>query len=140
MLISADNVFSLLLRHLLGDLQLILYALTVVLKVFSGFIYSLEEVHHVSEADIDLHLVHILEDLSSFDLALNLQCDLRSIHAEFLLIEVDPLATVVSILGGFIIFFEEDVAFDFGDVFDEEWDDLSELVDAVPQAKEDGFL
>jgi len=121
-------------------LQLVLDALTVIFEVFSGFIDTLEEVHHISEANVDFHFIHILEDLCSFDLALDLQRNLRSIHTQFLLIDVYPFATIVSVFGTLIIFFEEDVALDFGDVFDEKRNDLSKLVNALPQAEDDGLL
>lgn len=79
MTVPIDNILPFLL--ILINLQLILDTLTIILKVFSGFIDALEEVHHIPESDIDLHLVHILEDFCGLDLALDLQGDLWPIHA-----------------------------------------------------------
>lgn len=121
-------------------MQLVLDALTVIFEVLSGLIYALEEVHHVSETNVDLHLIHILENLSSFDLALNLKGDLWSIHAQFLLIEVHPLPTIIPVLGTLVVFFKEDISLYLCDVFDEQGNDLSELVDAFPKTEDDGLL
>lgn len=77
--VPIDDILPFLL--ILIDLQLILNTLAIILKVFSGLIDALEEVHHIPESDIDLHFVHILEDFCGFDLALDLEGDLWPIHA-----------------------------------------------------------
>lgn len=79
MTISVDDIVPLL--FILIHLQLVFDTLTVVLEIFSGLIDTLEEVHHVPQSNIDLHFVHVLEDLRSLDLALDLQCDFRSVHS-----------------------------------------------------------
>lgn len=84
--------------HVFGQLEFILDALAVVFEVFSGLVDALEEVHHVAQTNIDFHLVHVLEDLSCFDLALNLQGNLWSVHTQLLLVQVHPLFSAVSVL------------------------------------------
>ena len=53
-----------------GDVELALL-LVVDLEILSCIIQSLEEMHNVTKPDVDLHLVHVLEDLSGFYFAVN---------------------------------------------------------------------
>lgn len=138
--VPVDDVIAFLFREIFWDLKVVLNALAVILEVFSGFVDALEEIHHVSKADIDLHLIHVLEDLCRLYFALNLQANFRSVHAQLLLVEIYPLATIVAILCGLIVLLEKYVTLNLGDVLNEERNDLSELVDAVPEAEQDGFL
>ena len=63
-------------------MQLVLDALTVIFEVLSGLIYALEEVHHVSEPNVDLQFIDVFEYFSSFYLTVDVQADLWSVEAE----------------------------------------------------------
>lgn len=54
----------------------------VVFEAFGGFVEALEEVHHVSEPNIDLQLIDVFEYLGGLYLAVDVQPDLRPVEAE----------------------------------------------------------
>ena len=63
-------------------MQLVLDALTVIFEVLSGLIYALEEVHHVSEPNVDLQFIDVFEYFSRLYLAVDVEADLWPIEAE----------------------------------------------------------
>jgi hypothetical protein len=65
--------------------------LVVIFEAFSGLVQSLEEIHHVSQSDVDFQFIDVLEDLSCFDLAVDVEADLRSVEAESLLVHYHHL-------------------------------------------------
>lgn len=140
MIVAVNNLLPFIFRQILLKLQFIFNILTVIFKIFSSLIDPLEEIHHISQADIDLHLIHILEDLSGFDFALDLQGNFRTVHPQFLFVKVHPFPAVVSVLCTLVVFLEEDISLDFGYVFDEERDDLPKFVYALPETQDDGLL
>ena len=54
--------------------------LAIVLYIFSSFVNSLEESHHVPQSNIVFHFVNVLKNLVSFDFALNCKSNLGPVH------------------------------------------------------------
>jgi hypothetical protein len=69
------------------DLGLLLL-FVVVVEIFSGLVQTFEEVHHVSKSNVDLKLIDVLEDLSSFDFAVDIEGDFRAVEAKTLLVRL----------------------------------------------------
>lgn len=68
-----------------------LFLLVVVIKVFRGLVESLEEVHHVSEPNVDLKLIDVVEDIRRLDLAVNIKSYLRTVETEALTVGLHHL-------------------------------------------------
>lgn len=103
------------------------------LDVLGGLVDPFEETHQKSQSDINFHLIHILEYLGSFALAFDSQCNFRLILPETFLAVINPfLASVVSLLGRLVVLFEQEVAVDLDNVFDQQRNDVPELTDGLP--------
>lgn len=105
--------------------------LVVVLEAFSGLVKALEEVHHVSETDVDFQLVDVLEDFGGFDLAVDIEADFRTVEAESLLVHGHHLCGSLRFLV-ITLHVEDLLVFDLGDAHNQKRDQLAELRDALP--------
>ena len=105
----------------------------VVLDILCGLVNSLEKVHEEPQADVDFHFVHVVEYLGGFAFAVDGQGYFGFIFPESLFSEVNPVfSRAVSFFCGLVILFKEEIAVNFDDIFDEEGDDISELIDRFP--------
>ena len=122
-------------------LDVIIDIFAVVFYILGGFVDSLEEVHQESQADIDLHLVHVVEYLCGFAFAVDGEGYFGFVFPESFFSEVDPVFPwAVPFFGCLVVLFKEEFAVDFDDIFDEEGYDIPELVDGFPQSQKDGGL
>ena len=114
-------------------LDIVVDVLAVVFNILCGLVDSLEEVHEEPQADVDFHLVHVVEYLGGFAFAVDGQGYFGFIFPESLFSEVNPVfSRAVSFFCGLVILFKEEIAVNFDDIFDEEGDDISELIDRFP--------
>ena len=77
------------LQILFFDIVINIFA--IVFYILCGLVDSFEEIHEESQADIDFHLIHVVEYLGSFAFAVDGQGYFRSIFPESLLSEVNPV-------------------------------------------------
>lgn len=70
----------------------LVFRAVVVIKIFSGFIETLEEIHHVPQSNIDFQIVDVFENLSTFAFAMNILGVFRSVEAVLFLIQGNDLS------------------------------------------------
>lgn len=111
------------------------------LHILSSLVDPLEKVHQVSQSDIDLHLIHVLENFSSLVFALNSQGYLGPVHAKSLLLGINPVLTrAVSLLSIVIVPLKENVTLNLDHILNQERNDLPKLLDTVPQTQQNRLL
>lgn len=117
------------------DLRLFLL-LVIIIKVFSSLVQTFEEVHHVPEPYINLKFINILENLSCFDFAIDVEGNFRSIEAKTFLICSNHL------LGSLLLrkHVEKLFIINFSDAHYDERNEFSELNDALPKAQQNCLL
>jgi hypothetical protein len=105
--------------------------LVVVLKTLSCFVQPFEEVHHVSQADIDLQLVDKLENLGGLHLAVDVQSDFGAVKAQAFLVHNHyfPCGLRFLIVA---LHIKDFLVFYLGDAHNQKGDQLPELNDALP--------
>jgi hypothetical protein len=129
-LISSGDGFFFLLISLNGDLKGGFFQV-VDLKVLSGIVKALEEMHWVSQSDVHFHFVDVLEDFGGLGFTVDEEGDLRSAEFEFVLVGKD----LVFIEGsGFGVSGrpKEDDGLDFEDFHNEIWNHQPEVFDLIP--------
>lgn len=81
-------------------------------EIFSALIEALEEIHDVSQTNIDFQLVHVFEYFDSKNAALYSQSYLWAIHFQFLFVVFNEFSRRF----GFVGSLEEKVVLDFRDL------------------------
>jgi len=63
----------------------------VIIEIFSGLVKTFEEVHHISQSDINLEFIDVFENFSCLDLAIDVESYFRAIEAQALFVQLHYL-------------------------------------------------
>lgn len=136
---SLISAYYPLLLALVLDVSFKLALLNVVdFEVFSGIVQALEEMHHVPQSDVHLHLVHAFEYFSGFDFTVDKQGNLWPVKSQFLFVIEHLLLPQGS--GVLLFLTKEYFRLNFQYLHNQVGDHKSEILNFIPKSQNNSFL